>query len=892
MGEFSRELLQTAHLFSRAAAEQAGIISGDNPVEYNPKDPFRLWVIQVVIILGITQILVLILGRIRQPRVIAEVMGGIILGPTAMGRIPNFTATIFPDNGVTMLNLTSTIGLILFLFLVGLEIDVSVVKRKMAASVAISISGLVFPLGMGAAIGVGLYNQFVDSSVNEGYFLLFVAVAVGITAFPVLCRILSEEKLLDTTVGTVSLAAGVGNDVVGWILLALAVTLVNASSGLTALWVLLAATGFTIFLLYPVRWAYVQLARRSGSLEQGSPTTLTMTVTLLLVFISAFFTDVIGIHPIFGGFLVGLIIPHENNFAISLVERLEDLVAIILLPIYFTLSGLNTNLGSLDDGIAWGYTILLVVVAFSSKFFACALVAYFFKFNWREACAIGSLMSCKGLVELIVLNVGLSAHILDTRTFSMFVVHALIVTFMTTPLVNLFYPPRFRHHHDTLTKSIHPGPEENHSHSLTFDGGFKSKVSVILDRIDQLPAAMQLSRLISAGCPSIPASLPVISDERSDTKGHTDSDDRELSTPDPRPMQVNALRLIELTSRASAVLKSQEADSLIHNDSLLSIFRTFGALNSLHISARLSVVHQNEFSDVVARHASESGSELVLLPWARGAVSAYESDVQLSTRNPFDGIFSKSSLHIQDQTSSVVYSEFIRGVFLKSPSDVALFVDRGLSSEIGQAGHHIFLPFIGGPDDRLALTFLVQLCRSSSVTATVVRITKVDSLSPISTMEEAKIIVHNQMTLAGADTVYGNQTTQIRLASSAADDLIWEKYIAPTQEARDSDLPLALTRISFNSQATSKPLHVITDLVQAIVERNNGKTPIVFLGRSRRMAVESHEGELREIMNEAGGQFSTSVSRTLGEVGAALVAKGIQTSLLVMQAATPNSSQV
>lgn len=148
------------------------------------------------------------------------------------------------------------------------------------------------------------------------------------------------------------------------------------------------------------------------------------------------------------------------------------------------------------------------------------------------------------------------------------------------------------------------------------------------------------------------------------------------------------------------------------------------------------------------------------------------------------------------------------------------------------------------------------------------------------------------MTLAGADTVYGNQTTQIRLSSSAADDLIWEKYIAPTRETRDSDLALALTRISFNSQATSKPLHVITDLVQAIVERNNGKTPIVFLGRSRRMAVESHEGELREIMNEAGGQFSTSVSRTLGEVGAALVAKGIQTSLLVMQAATPNSSQV
>lgn len=257
----------------------------------------------LVIILGITQILVIILARIRQPRVIAEILGGIILGPTAMGRIPNFSATIFPPNGVTLLNLTSNIGLVLFLFLVGLEIDVSVIKKKMAASIAVSVAGLVLPLGMGAAVGVGLYKEFVNPSVNEGYFLLFVAVAVGITAFPVLCRILTEEKLLDTTVGTVTLAAGVGNDVVGWVLLALAVTLVNASSGLTALWVLLTAVGFTLFLLYPVRWAYLLLLRRTGSLEQGSPTTLTMTVTLLLVLIAAFFTDIIGIHPMFGTFI-------------------------------------------------------------------------------------------------------------------------------------------------------------------------------------------------------------------------------------------------------------------------------------------------------------------------------------------------------------------------------------------------------------------------------------------------------------------------------------------------------------------------------------------------------------------------------------------------------------
>lgn len=295
------------------------MISGDNPTKYNANDPLRLWVIQVgkepsssflsptycsdaVIIIAMTQLLSLVLSRIRQPRVIAEVIGGVILGPSIMGRIPGFRDTIFPDAGMAMLNLTSSIGLVIFLFLVGLEIDTRIIKRNITASASISIAGLIVPLGLGAALGVGIYREFVDPKVNFGYFLLFVAVAVGITAFPVLCRILTELKLLETTVGVVVLSAGIGNDVVGWILLALAVALANASNGLTALWVLLASVGYVIVLLYPGRWAFVWLARRTGSLEQGSPTPFMMTITLLVTFISAFFTDIIGVHAIFGKF--------------------------------------------------------------------------------------------------------------------------------------------------------------------------------------------------------------------------------------------------------------------------------------------------------------------------------------------------------------------------------------------------------------------------------------------------------------------------------------------------------------------------------------------------------------------------------------------------------------
>ena len=249
-----------------------------------------------------TQLLALLFRYIRQPRVIAEVIGGVLLGPSVMGNIPNFTNHVFPTSGMAMLTLTSTIGLVLFLFLVGLEIDITLIKRHAKASTGISIAGLVFPLGLGAALGVAIYKQFVDPSVNYGYFILFTAVAVGITAFPVLARILTECNLLDTTVGVVVLSAGVGNDVVGWVLLALVTALVNASTGLTALYVLLTAVGFVLLFLFPVRWGFVWLARRTGSLEQGSPTHFMMTVTLLIIFGAAFFTDIIGIHPIFGKF--------------------------------------------------------------------------------------------------------------------------------------------------------------------------------------------------------------------------------------------------------------------------------------------------------------------------------------------------------------------------------------------------------------------------------------------------------------------------------------------------------------------------------------------------------------------------------------------------------------
>jgi Kef-type K+ transport system membrane component KefB len=196
--------------------------------------------------------------------------------------------------------LVANIGLVLFLFLVGLEIDATIVKRNARLSATVAFAGMIVPFGLGTGIAVPIYHRFIDPSIQFTHFMLFTGVAFSITAFPVLCRILTELKLLDTTVGIVVLSAGVANDIVGWTLLALSVALVNAGSGLTALWILMICIGWALMLLFPGKWALRWLALHTGSVENG-PTMFFMTVTILLVFGSAFFTDVIGVQAIFGG---------------------------------------------------------------------------------------------------------------------------------------------------------------------------------------------------------------------------------------------------------------------------------------------------------------------------------------------------------------------------------------------------------------------------------------------------------------------------------------------------------------------------------------------------------------------------------------------------------------
>lgn len=834
----------------------------------------------------------------------------------------------------------STVGLVLFLFVVGLEVDPAVMKRNGRNSALISIAGMIIPFGLGAAVAVPIYHNFTDQSNEFGHFVLFICVSMSITAFPVLCRILTATKLLDTQVGVIVLAAGVGNDVVGWVLLALTLALTTAGSGVNAVYILLCAVGWSIILLWPIRKAYYWLVRRSGSLENG-PTPMIMTITLLIVFASAFVTSIIGVHPIFGGFLAGLIIPHEGGFAIAITERIDDLVTMLFLPIYFVLSGLNTNLAALDTGKIWGYIILLTVIGFVGKFFGCAGVAKLCGYTWRESGAIGMLMSCKGLVELIVLNVGLQVGIINQELFSMLVLVAVFLTVITTPGTLAIYPKRYHERLSAKPKNnAQGGPNGDRARNqasrnafLRSSGGaaggreYTSRLLVVLQRIEHLAATMFITQMlepvtntmnpgVTAKIAAPPAKSESQESDITEGKGQLSrtNSNGDASLPPPPPMAVadareavhiDALKLIELTGRTFSVMQSAEKDQLLLSDDALQLFRQFGRLRGIDVEPHISVIGQEGYSNAVADYTEELGSELVIIPWtvpnvsnnalvntaADGASIASPSSAAPPT--PFDGIFAADG--------SPMYTHFIRNVFTRCHADVAVFIDRGFGGVAATFtpgfGQHIFFPFFGGPDDRLALRLVIQFCHHANVTATIVRVHHGDldesdaetvDMKDKNISEEVKAhqaaLLSNQLTVGGAKL-----DEQSRTVSGTADNIAWEYYTTTDGAIADDALP----RINFVERSSSHPLREAvrtaeTDLAMS-KDQPMWRPLLVVVGRGRRRAMLSHERELSEILAERGQNptVGAELRKTVGDPATALIlasGKTNQASYLVCEA--------
>ena len=401
-------------------------------------DPLARFIIQAIAIVGLARLVGLAARRIRQPMVVAEIAAGIALGPSLLGwLLPEVKQAIFPAESLAFLGTLSQIGLILFMFLVGLELDPKLLKGRAHTSVAISHTSIAVPFGLGALLSFWLYPRLSPGGVPFLSFTLFMGVAMSITAFPVLARILVERRLLRTRVGAVTIACAAVDDVTAWCVLAFVVSIARSTGLPGAVRTTVLALVFIGAMFAVARPLLRRLADRtpSGGLSQH-----VVAVLLIGMLLSSWITDLIGIHALFGAFAFGAIIPKEGGLARALAERLEDLVVILFLPLFFAYSGLRTQIGLLDTWASWGMCLVIVVVACAGKLGGSMVAARLTGLSWRESGALGILMNTRGLMELVVLNIGLDIGVISPALFAMMVIMALVTTFMTSPALEWVYP--------------------------------------------------------------------------------------------------------------------------------------------------------------------------------------------------------------------------------------------------------------------------------------------------------------------------------------------------------------------------------------------------------------------------------------------------------------------
>jgi Kef-type K+ transport system membrane component KefB len=374
-----------------------------------------------------------IFRRLHQPPVIGEVLAGILLGPSLLGRIaPDAYAFLLPPGVAPHLKVISQVGVILYMFLVGLELDTGLLRSRGRASVAVSHASILAPFLLGAALALWLFPRYAPPAVPFTVFALFLGVSMSVTAFPVLARILTDRGMQKSPLGTMALACAAVDDVTAWCLLAFVVGVVNAEPG--SIFLTVGLTGLFIAAMFAiVRPAALRLVARrdaEGRLTQGM-----FAVVCGALLLSALATESIGIHALFGAFLLGAVVPHDSALARDVATRLEDVVVVLLLPAFFAFTGMRTEVGLVSGAGEWAICGVVILVASLGKFGGGAIAARLTGLRWREAAAIGVLMNTRGLMELIVLNVGLDLGVLSPTLFAMLVIMALVTTLATTPLL-------------------------------------------------------------------------------------------------------------------------------------------------------------------------------------------------------------------------------------------------------------------------------------------------------------------------------------------------------------------------------------------------------------------------------------------------------------------------
>lgn len=402
----------------------------------NLQHPLALLLAQIVVIVFLARIFGWVCKKIGQPTVIGEIVAGIVLGPSLVGMyFPGFSRALFPAESMGNLQFLSQFGLILFMFMVGMELDLKTLKNKAHEALVISHASIILPFALGIGLAYYIYQSFAPEGVQFLSFGLFVGIAMSITAFPVLARIVHEREIHKTKLGAIVITCAAIDDITAWCILAAVIAIVKAGSFVSSLYTIAISIGYVLVMIKIVS----PFLKRVGDLY---PTRENMSKQVVAIFfltliLSAYVTEVIGIHALFGAFMAGTIMPESTRFRNVLTEKIEDVALVLLLPLFFVFTGLRTQIGLINDLYLWQITGLIILVAVMGKFLGSALAARFVRQSWRDSLSIGALMNTRGLMELVVLNIGYDLGILSPEIFSMMVIMALVTTFMTGPALDL-----------------------------------------------------------------------------------------------------------------------------------------------------------------------------------------------------------------------------------------------------------------------------------------------------------------------------------------------------------------------------------------------------------------------------------------------------------------------
>jgi Kef-type K+ transport system membrane component KefB len=409
----------------------------DGRLDQMPRDAEWLpsmWVLAMAAVIVVGRLLAPLVRAVGQPPVIGEVIAGIVLGPSLLGRLsPDAFRYILPADVAPFLGIVAQLGVILYMFLVGLELNPDVVRQRVHAAVTTSLASILLPFALGWVLAVYLYPRFATSDVAFTHFALFVGVAMSITAFPVLARILTDRGMSRTELGVLALSCAAVDDITAWCLLAFIVGVVQATAGGGVVPVILMTLAFIAFMFTVVRPIAVRLARL---VEDRDPPQATIAMVVVAVLAAALATEGIGVHAIFGAFLLGTVIPHDSRLARAIKGRFEDLVTILLLPAFFAFTGMRTQI-DLVTGSEWLVVALIIGVATAGKFGGTLLGARVSGLSWLSAASLGILMNTRGLMELIVLNLGFDLGVISPKLYTMMVLMALATTIATTPVLRL-----------------------------------------------------------------------------------------------------------------------------------------------------------------------------------------------------------------------------------------------------------------------------------------------------------------------------------------------------------------------------------------------------------------------------------------------------------------------